>query len=201
MEVHLFQPFQHQAIDSYHAIPCTKCHLSYYKFSAEYSADLMELRTKEGARQGHLGNASRESPASLGWMWGCFIATEVSMQYCHSSQYLKTDYCQHISLTTYAVFYFFLLEIFGLSNRKKCFASLSCINTLITFKQPWHSCAINVTDSLAGPSWLVLNHNCITVHMEDTSCSSLLWLPFVNAEHKLWKREHFFFVWFCFFKL
>lgn len=63
---HLSQPFQHQAIDSCHTIPCTKCHLSYYKFSAEYSADLMGLRTKGEHWQGHLWNARRELPPSLG---------------------------------------------------------------------------------------------------------------------------------------
>lgn len=65
MGANLSQPFQHQAIDSCHTIPCTKCHLSYYKFSAEYSADPMGLRTKREHWQGHLWNASRELPPSL----------------------------------------------------------------------------------------------------------------------------------------
>ena len=75
----LFQSFQHQAIDSCHTILCTKCHISYYKFSAEYSAELMGLRTKREFRQGHLWNATWEFPPSLGceagswplrlWVW------------------------------------------------------------------------------------------------------------------------------------
>lgn len=60
-----FEPFQHPATDSRHTILCTKCHLSYYKFSAEYSADPKGLRTKRAHRQGHFWNAMRELPQSF----------------------------------------------------------------------------------------------------------------------------------------
>lgn len=60
-----FEPFQHPATDSRHTILWTKCHLSYYKFSAEYSADPKGLRTKRAYRQGHFWNAMRELPQSF----------------------------------------------------------------------------------------------------------------------------------------
>lgn len=65
LAAHLFRPFQHPATDSCCTVLCTKCHLSYYKFAAEYSADPEGLRTKRESRQGHLGNAMRESPQSF----------------------------------------------------------------------------------------------------------------------------------------
>lgn len=64
LAAHLFRPFQHPAADSCCTVLCTKCHLSYYKFAAEYSADPEGLRTKTESRQGHLGNAKRELPQS-----------------------------------------------------------------------------------------------------------------------------------------
>lgn len=60
-----FRPFQHPAPDSCRAVLCTKCHLSYYKFAAEYSADPEGPRTKRESGQAHLGNAKRESPQSF----------------------------------------------------------------------------------------------------------------------------------------
>lgn len=74
-------PTQHQATDSCLSILCTKCHLSYYKFSAEYSADPMGLRTKREHWQGHLWNAKRELPQSVGceavlWLLRLWVDTD-----------------------------------------------------------------------------------------------------------------------------
>lgn len=67
-----------------------------------------------------------------------------------------------------------------LSRWRKWFVSLNGINTLVTFRQPWHNCAINVTDSFAGSSWLALNHNCITGDTEDITFNSVQWHAFVS---------------------
>ena len=50
----------------------------------------------------------------------------------------------------------------GSSSSRTCFKTRNSINTT-TFGQPWKKCAINVTDSFAGSSRLVLSHICITV--------------------------------------
>lgn len=55
-----------------------------------------------------------------------------------------------------------------LSRCRKRFVSLNGINSLVTFGQPWHNCAINVTDSFASCSWLVLNHHYVAVCSADT---------------------------------
>lgn len=61
-----------------------------------------------------------------------------------------------------------------LSCCRKRFVSLNGINSLVTFGQPWHNCAINVTDSFAGCSWLVLNHHYVAVCLADTLFHRLL---------------------------
>lgn len=61
-----------------------------------------------------------------------------------------------------------------LSRRRKGFVSLNGINTLVTFRQPWHNCAINVSDSFAGSSWLVLNHHYVAVCSADALLHRLL---------------------------
>lgn len=71
----------------------------------------------------------------------------------------------------------------GFCGWRKRFASLNDINTLVTFRQPWHNCAINVTDSFAGSSWLVFNHNYITAHVEDTTFNAVQWHAFVSLRH------------------
>lgn len=53
LEAHLFRPFQHPVTDSCRTVLCTKWHLSYYKFAAEYSADPKGLSTKREYTQGH----------------------------------------------------------------------------------------------------------------------------------------------------
>ena len=162
MGAHLSQPFQHQAIDSCHTIPCTKCHLSYYKFSAEYSADPMGLRTKREHWQGHLWNARRELPPSLGceaaswplrlWVWQRQLRLPAVPQPRHDC-WCVHQHLYNISSITHSSW------ISGLSSWRKWFVSVNGINTLVTFRQPWHNCVINVTDSFADSSWLVLNHN------------------------------------------
>lgn len=163
-------PTQHHATDSCHTILCTKCHLSYYKFSAEYSADPMGLRTKREHWQGHLWNAKRELPQSL----RCeAVSWPLRLWVRHRQLQLPTmpqkDDCRCVPLH----------PVYAVSHAGAWFVSLNGINALVTFRQPWHNCAINVTDSFAGSSWLVLNHNYITVCSEDIQCSGMLLLHFV----------------------
>lgn len=183
MGAHLSQPFQHRAIDSCHTILCTKCHLSYYKFSAEYSADLMGLRTKKRALTGTLMKC-QQGIATITSSWGCFIAamalnlpqTPVNAPSCLSKMIVGV--------------FSSILRIYAVSNAhprwRKWFVSLNGINALVTFRQPWHNCAINVTDSFAGSSWLVLNHNYITACTEDITCNSVQWHAF---EKFAWWRK------------
>lgn len=166
MGAHLSQPFQHQAIDSCHTIPCTKCHLSYYKFSAEYSADPMGLRTKREHWQGHLWNARRELPPSLGCEavqghWGFEFDTDscdfppcLSKVIAHVFFSILTIY-----IYIYMQYHMLILDLWFIQLKEMVCTALNGINTLVTFRQPWHNWAINVTDSFAGSSWLVLNHN------------------------------------------
>lgn len=98
-----------------------------------------------------------------------------------------------------------------LSRSRKRFVSLNGINSLVTFGQPWHNCAINVTDSFAGCSWLVLNHHYVAVCSADALLHRLFLLLLVvlvkmdsiylnkmyscgwHANGKLWHMAVFFF--------
>lgn len=128
-----------------------------------------------------------EMPAENNYQWdmGLFHGrwgTELDTDSINLPLYLKKMIASMFAwmLATYAASH----EISSLSRCGKCSVSLNGINTLVTFRQPWHNCTINVTDSSASCSWLVLNHDYITVYMEDTSCNSVQLYDSVNfPEH------------------
>lgn len=87
-----------------------------------------------------------------------------------------------------------LSHISDSSSLRKWFVSLKGINTLVTFRQPWHNCAINVTDRFAASCWLALNQNYITVQMEDITCKALQWHVFVSSRDDV---KHLDNIWCC----
>lgn len=164
-----FPPFHHPVTHSCRTILCTKRHLSYYKFSAEYSADPKGLRTKREYRWGHLWNAKGELPQSFHWrLFHGRRSSEWDTDSCDRSpqRWLPECFCVQPAQR-------------DLSRCRKWFVSLNGINSLVTFRQPWHNCAINVTDSFAGSSWLVLNHHYVAVCSADTLSHCLFLLLLV----------------------
>lgn len=119
--------------------------------------------------QGHFWNAKRELPQSFSMQVFCMdvgasTGTRTAVIAHHK------DACQSVSV-------FHLCNIIYPAAGTR-FVSLNGFNSLVTFGQPWHNCAINVTDSFAGCSWLVLNHHYVAVYSTDTLFHRLFLVPY-----------------------
>lgn len=129
---------------------------------------------KEGALTGTLMKC-QERIAAITWMWGCFMAAQAlsfDTDRCDLPTAPRQDDCRCFRPHPYNICCIVCSSYIPcfIQPEGKWFVSLNGISTLVTFRQPWHNCAINVTDSFAGSSWLVLNHNCITARTEDITC-------------------------------
>lgn len=123
---------------------------------------------KERALTGALMKC-QERIATITSLWGCFMATDALSltQTAVIARYISARWLLVFSSASlqYMQYCMVILDIKSMR--------LSFLSTLVTFRQPWHNCAINVTDSFVGSIWLVLCHNYITVHMKDVTCNSV----------------------------
>lgn len=128
---------------------------------------------KERALTGALMKC-QERIATITSMWGCFMATEASSltQTAVIARYVSARWLLVFSSASLQYMQYCVV-ILDIESIQLFFFSVNGISTLVTFRQPWHNCAINVTDSFVVSIWLVLSHNYITVHMKDITCNSV----------------------------
>lgn len=124
-------PFQRPVTDSCRTILCTKCHLSYYEFSAEYSADPKGLRTKRESA----GRDTYEMPRG-----NCHNLLKARLFHGRSGLRVRRGQQRSLTATTTSPSAFAsgprASAQRDLSRRRKWFVSPNGVGSLVTFRQP-----------------------------------------------------------------